>query len=169
MILFRYSLVLIPKWKCLLGAGRICWEEIGTPSTIISVHDAIVGIMDLGVMFLWHTALLYKEMELWPFCTCHQFPFRQPHCQANLALRTMKNCTKFTRLQFCILREISLQNLHIDSKTYASSNTIKSSPPSAVYYMCQWTGSALVQIMTCRLFGAKPLSEPMLIYCKLDT
>ena len=32
-----------------------------------------------------------------------------------------------------------------------------------------WTGSALVQIMACRLFGAKPLSKPMLRYCQLDT
>ena len=34
--------------------------------------------------------------------------------------------------------------------------------------MCQWIGSALVQIMACRLFGAKPLSKPMLVYCQLD-
>ena len=39
--------------------------------------------------------------------------------------------------------------------------------PSAAY-MCQWTGSALVQIMACRLFGAKPLPEPMLTYCQMD-
>ena len=38
-----------------------------------------------------------------------------------------------------------------------------SSPPSAVY-MRQWTGSALGQIMACRLGGAEPLSEPMLEY-----
>ena len=31
--------------------------------------------------------------------------------------------------------------------------------------MRQWVGSALVQIMACRLFGAKPLSKPMLEYC----
>ena len=31
-------------------------------------------------------------------------------------------------------------------------------PPSAVY-MRQWIGSALVQIMACRLFGTKPLSK----------
>ena len=40
---------------------------------------------------------------------------------------------------------------------------IISSPPSDAY-MRQWMGSALVQIMACRLFGAKPLSEPMLGY-----
>ena len=44
---------------------------------------------------------------------------------------------------------------------------INSSPPSAGY-MRQWTGSALVQIMACHLFGAMPLFEPMLDYCQLD-
>ena len=42
-----------------------------------------------------------------------------------------------------------------------------SSPPSAAY-MRQWIGSALVQMMAWRLFGAKPLSKPMLGYCQLD-
>ena len=45
---------------------------------------------------------------------------------------------------------------------------INSSPTSAAY-MRQWIGSALVQIMACRLFGAKPLSKPMLGYCQLDS
>ena len=35
-------------------------------------------------------------------------------------------------------------------------------------YICQWTGPALVQVMACHLFGAKPLPEPMLTYCQLD-
>ena len=43
---------------------------------------------------------------------------------------------------------------------------INSSPPSAAY-MHQWIGSALLQKMACRLFGAKPLSKPMLDYCRL--
>ena len=34
--------------------------------------------------------------------------------------------------------------------------------------MRRWIGSALVQIMACRLFGAKPLSKPMMSYCQLD-
>ena len=42
-----------------------------------------------------------------------------------------------------------------------------SSPPSATY-LRQWTDSVLVQIMACRLFGAKPLSEPMLDYSQLN-
>ena len=46
-------------------------------------------------------------------------------------------------------------------------NGINSYPPSATC-MCQWIGSALVQIMVCRLFGAKLLSKLMLGYCQLD-
>ena len=42
-----------------------------------------------------------------------------------------------------------------------------SSLPSAAH-MRQWIWSALVQILACRLFGAKPLSKPMLVYCQLD-
>ena len=45
---------------------------------------------------------------------------------------------------------------------------LSNSSPPVVTYMCQWIGSALVQIMACRLFGAKPLSKPMLGYCQLD-
>ena len=37
---------------------------------------------------------------------------------------------------------------------------INSCLPSAAY-MRHWIGSALVQIMACRLFGAKPLSKPI--------
>ena len=46
--------------------------------------------------------------------------------------------------------------------------TVKSSPPSAAD-MGQWFGSALVQIIACRLFCAKPLSKPMLSYCSFGT
>ena len=41
------------------------------------------------------------------------------------------------------------------------------SHPSAVYIR-QGIGSALVQIVACRLLGAKPFSKPMLGYCQLD-
>ena len=38
-----------------------------------------------------------------------------------------------------------------------------------VAHMCQRTGSALVQVMmTCCLFGANPLPQPMLTSCQLD-
>ena len=43
-----------------------------------------------------------------------------------------------------------------------------SSPPSAAY-MRKWAESALVQVMTCRLFGAKPLPGPLLANYWLDS
>ena len=50
--------------------------------------------------------------------------------------------------------------------TYMNSGVNASFPGAA--YMRQWTGSALVQIMAWRLFDAKPLCEPMLVYYQLD-
>ena len=50
---------------------------------------------------------------------------------------------------------------------YTHSNTVKTHLPPSAAYMRQWIGSALVQIMACRLFGAKPLSESVLTYCQL--
>ena len=35
-------------------------------------------------------------------------------------------------------------------------------------YMCLWTGSSLIHVMACHLFGTKPLPEPMMAYRQLD-
>ena len=56
---------------------------------------------------------------------------------------------------------------HGSNGTILSKGNVNSSPPRAAY-MSQWTGSALVPIMVCRLFGAKSLSEPMTCYCHID-
>ena len=48
------------------------------------------------------------------------------------------------------------------SAYYEHFRNFNSSPLSAAY-MCQWIGSALVQIMACCLFSAKSLSKPMLV------
>ena len=50
---------------------------------------------------------------------------------------------------------------------YKTEEFINTSPPSAAY-MRQWIGWALVQIMYCRLFSAKPLPKPMLGYRQLN-
>ena len=39
--------------------------------------------------------------------------------------------------------------------------------PSEVY-VWQQTEPSLVQVVACHLFGAKPVSEPMMIYCQLN-
>ena len=46
--------------------------------------------------------------------------------------------------------------------------SFNSSPPKAAY-MRQSTRSALFRVMACRLFGTKPLPEPILAYCQSDT
>ena len=43
---------------------------------------------------------------------------------------------------------------------------VNSSPPSTAH-ICQWMGSALIQIMVFNLFSAKPLSKSVLDYCQL--
>ena len=54
-----------------------------------------------------------------------------------------------------------------EKKTYPNSGLWKLISPS-VTYIRQWIMSALLQIMACRQFGAKPLSKPILGYCQLD-
>ena len=69
-----------------------------------------------------------------------------------------------TRSNICF---IGLDNGLVINDGIMMNRPINSSPPSAAY-MRQWTGSSLVQVMPCRLFGAKPLPEPKLTYCQLD-
>ena len=52
---------------------------------------------------------------------------------------------------------------------YCANKDVNSSPPHGATYMRQRIRSALVQIMACRLFGAKPFSKPMLCYHQLDS
>ena len=61
---------------------------------------------------------------------------------------------------------IAYRALHITARVWGVLH-INSYPPN-VTYMRQWIGWVLVQIMACRLFGAKPLSKPMLGYGQLD-
>ena len=53
-----------------------------------------------------------------------------------------------------------------NKRVFKNGTIITNSSPPSPAYMCQWTGSALVQIMACPLFGDKPLSEIILIYCQ---
>ena len=49
--------------------------------------------------------------------------------------------------------------------SYMYSKIHPDSSPRSVAYMRRWIGSTLVRMVACRLFGAKPLSKPMLGYC----
>ena len=64
------------------------------------------------------------------------------------------------------MTSITMCHFCTEFKPCMISSNINSSPPSAAH-MHQWTGSALVQIIACRLLVAKPLPEPMLPYWQL--
>ena len=72
-----------------------------------------------------------------------------------ICLRVWNGCTR-TQIRSC--RRDSRLDLSI---------SVWISPPSTAY-MRQCTWLSLVQVMACRLFGAKSLAEPMLFYRQSD-
>ena len=100
----------------------------------------------------------------------------QPHdCLLNRLFRRRSNKTSKLHVtglctgnslvtgEFLAQMASNAENVSISWRHYV----INSSPLSAAY-MRQWTGSTLVQVMACHLFGTKPLPEPTLAYCLLD-
>ena len=88
-------------------------------------------------------------------------------CTLRFVQLTWLNLNKQTRLRAFSInlhQYIGIWFFHpwilITSKWFSGNShlAVISSPPSAAY-MRQWTGSAFVQIMAYRLFGAKPLSK----------
>ena len=71
--------------------------------------------------------------------------------------------------KWAIIQIVSARTKFFISHVFSSAkNSLNVSPPSAAH-IYQWTGSTLVQIMACHLFGAKLLSKPMLGYCQLGS
>ena len=66
--------------------------------------------------------------------------------------------------QFVSIFGVWLRLFRLLFSQFTCTSTYNWSRPSAVYTH-QWIGSASVQMMDCRLFGTKALSEPKLIYC----
>ena len=48
----QYSITLILKWKCLVGASRVCCGRV-VLLQLLYIHDGAVGVMNLGVKLLW--------------------------------------------------------------------------------------------------------------------
>ena len=63
---------------------------------------------------------------------------------------------------------VPLGNMRLPETVMAKTMTELTHLPLSSAYMCQWIGSALVQIMACHLFRVKPSYKPMLVYCQLD-
>ena len=101
----------------------------------------------------------------WPFVRgIHRVPVNSPHRgQWRGALMRSLICVSIN----CWVNNREAGDLRRHRGHYDVNVMFNSFPPSAAY-MRQCIGLALVQIMVCRLFGAKPLSKPMLGYCQLD-
>ena len=78
-----------------------------------------------------------------------------------------------SKSRFGVITTSLLRNVSAGYRSYKQCKQrvcliLSNSSPLSAAYMRQWIRSALVQVMACRLFGAKPLSKPMLGYCQLD-
>ena len=116
--------------------------------------------------------------NLWDYTQLHIFP-KSVLWISNLGIKLMCKCVAENHVcsgdyftdDFAILIWIQDKFHFFGMNWYTQSVAvtwlINSSPPRAAY-KCQWTVSALVQIMACRLYGTKPLSEPMLDHYQLD-
>ena len=87
--------------------------------------------------------LLYKTKYRFRFI-CHEIPYERYNSTWSVTDEVMSN------------------------KISQDLEPFNSSPPSAAY-MRRWIVSALVMIITCHLFGAKPFSKPILGCCQLGT
>ena len=71
----------------------------------------------------------------------------------------------FDQNPFIFIQENAFGNIICETAAILSRPQCVNSSPSRDAYMRQWVGSALGQIMACRLFGDKSLSKLMLGYC----
>ena len=78
--------------------------------------------------------------------------------------RFESNLSKITRLVAAIK---SLRFALFICVTYSTHRSLFNPCPPSVAHMHLWTGSALIQVKACRLFGAKTLLEPLPTYCQL--
>ena len=74
-----------------------------------------------------------------------------------------------------VVMVLTSYNIGLDNGLVPSGNKPLPEPMLIKIYVAIWHlymhlqyRPSLVQIMACRLFGTKPLSEPMLVFCQLD-
>ena len=143
--------------------------NIKTPSYQYGSHDRLIFTMEIFIptkmvfILKWDPALLYETISADSVYPAWLLPITTALCLMIYIYRQTSNIrpTKYQNLN--ISRLVLQLSLHNPLKP-----GVKSSP-LGVAYMRHWIGSALLQIMACRLFGTKPLSKPMLDYCWLNT
>ena len=133
----------------------------------------------------WEQSRLY----IYIYISCHSLDFFLALATWGLCVTLLHSCIPIIKnIALCIWnalvsaktkRGISTINIwyvciymHIYGNDYGIMDfkkcQISQGPWERLRIMRRWTGSTLVQIMACRLNGAKPLSELVLTYCQLD-
>ena len=118
------------------------------PSPLLSLLHQL-GVPDISFFTLTWPAKHSPNQGWEPTCRLHLYPY-------DWCILFSKHRTPGGRF-----------NIKMSSYQYRDPH-VNSSPPSAAY-MRQWNGSSLVQVKACRLIGAKPLPEPMMDYCQMDS
>ena len=135
----QWSQLLSREWRCSLSsADRRCSNYIWVIDHLIA-YWGVSYIRDLTVVCIppgAETGLFWGKLAGCNCCWCPGSLRRQTWYQLCTINWPLTSTTKDV-------------NLH----------------PASAACIRHWIGPALIQIMACRLFGAKPLSKPMLGYC----
>ena len=139
-----------------LSSYSLSWFIVKVPATAVFIKTSVTVAVNQSWLNSAHP---------------HQIPFfKQCSYMINLNSKSII-WNQFDRQWFTASQTMIIQCFHLMWHFYLTVcdeyNAVNSSPPSAAY-MCQSFWTALVQITACRLFGAKPISKPMLGYCQLD-
>ena len=144
-----------------------CFTTLAKLKDWVFVSLKIRGFYVHGVRFAVWFVLMMRDRHLISNTHIYHritllFPLGKRRYHKNLV-------DKLTKCSETILgvRKYSILNVSHMSHWASLAKTINVSPPY-VAYMRQWTGSTLLQLTACRLFGAKPLPEPMVTFNQLD-
>ena len=133
---------------------------------------------DEKYLSFWIWCTLYKRSDsrwkskwwwihqTWKYCTTETASMLSlEECSPNIQITMIhwRDIMRLLQVSFQCFQEHHNFEVH-SCRSYMIMN---SSPPS-VTYMHQWMRSALVQLRACHLSVAKPLSEPMSVFCQLD-
>ena len=140
------------------------------------VGHVILAVISGTTIFVPYPSV--KSLQLiWGSDTC-RFHLRVPYLQMSCSDLTMWQGTRIVVPAVVARLHASLMYLcisqHISCLCFSSLFQVKILQPNSWRpsdaYMHQYNihVPTLLQIMACHLFGAKPLSEPMLPYCQLD-
>ena len=158
-------------WTCfnrMLNLSFSC-HHVGPLSAHYTIYSRIVLCIRSFCVQWYHVKTLFKVRLTQP----HWFSHHLKQNEALMKVTVFLHCIQY----FVVIPWVSVPHKYGPTRSsthrchviclYVAYYTVYSSPPSATYVHL-WTGSALVQVMACRLFDAKPFPEPMPTSPQLD-